>query len=370
MAAEHDPQYLIRLTPLAEVTARIDALVKPIAPRRVAITAAVGQVLAEDVVVGAAVPTGTRALRDGFVVAAEALSDASSYAPVQLAPTQRVDAGEALPAGTDAVAPLDTVIERDGRFAAIAPVAPGDGVLTAGGDVKAGTLLLRTGAVVRATDAATFAAAGIAEIVVRAPRVCVARARAGHDPIITAAVKLLASAIAAAGGVVHCAADAAAALADAEAGAIIVVGGTGTGRNDLSVRALAASGQVEVRGVALAPGETTTFGMVGPRPVLLVPGRLDAALAVWLTLGRHLVARLTDSFGDVSGTLALLTRKHASPLGLAEVVPVYQSGDQAEPIGSGYWPLQAIARANGWILVPSDSEGYPAGAEVVVRALP
>ena len=41
----------------------------------------------------------------------------------------------------------------------------------------------------------------------------------------------------------------------------------------------------------------------------------------------------------------------------------------AEPIASGYWPLQAIARANGWILVPGDSEGYPAGAEVVVRAL-
>jgi molybdopterin biosynthesis enzyme len=110
--------------------------------------------------------------------------------------------------------------------------------------------------------------------------------------------------------------------------------------------------------------------MAGQRPVLLVPGRLDAALAVWLTLGRHLVARLTGGFDDLQGTLALLTRKHASPLGLAEVVPVHQSGDQTEPIASGYWPMQALARANGWILVPSDSEGYPAGAEVVVRALP
>jgi molybdopterin biosynthesis enzyme len=110
--------------------------------------------------------------------------------------------------------------------------------------------------------------------------------------------------------------------------------------------------------------------MMGQRPVLLVPGRLDAALAVWLTLGRHLVVRLTGGPDDLLGTLALLTRKHASPLGLAEVVPVHLSGDQAEPIASGYWPLQAMARANGWILVPGDSEGYPAGAEVVVRALP
>jgi molybdopterin molybdotransferase len=368
MAAEHDPQQLIRLTPLAEVTARIDALVKPIAPRRVA--AAVGRVLAEDVVAALATPASARALRDGFAVAAEALSDASSYTPVQLAPTRRVDAGEALPAGADAVAPLDTVVEREGRFAAIASVAPSDGVLMAGGDIRAGTILRRAGAVVRATDAAAFAAAGIAEVAVREPDVCVAPARAGHDPIIVAAVELLASAIAAAGSVVRRAADAAAALADAEADAIIVVGGTGAGRNDMSVRALAASGQIEVRGVALTPGETAVFGMVGGRPVLLVPGRLDAALAVWLTLGRPVVARLTGGFGDLSGTLALLTRKHASPLGLAEVVPVHQSGDQAEPIASGYWPLQSIARANGWILVPSDSEGHPAGAEVVVRALP
>jgi molybdopterin biosynthesis enzyme len=73
MAAEHDPQRMIRLTSLAEVTARIDALVKPIAPRRVAITAAVGRVLAEDIVATAAVPADARALRDGFAVAAEAL---------------------------------------------------------------------------------------------------------------------------------------------------------------------------------------------------------------------------------------------------------------------------------------------------------
>src|SRR5262245_37387817 len=166
MAAEHDPQQMTRLTPLAEVTARIDALVKLIMPRRLAIAAAAGRVLAEDVVAIAAVPPDARALRDGFAVAADALSDASSYAPVQLAPAQRVDAGGVLPAGADAVAPLDTVVARDGRFAAIAPVAPGDGVLTAGGDFRAGTILRHAGAVMRDVDVATFAAAGIVDVAV------------------------------------------------------------------------------------------------------------------------------------------------------------------------------------------------------------
>jgi molybdopterin molybdotransferase len=369
MAAEHDPQQLTRLTPLAEVTARIEALVKPIAPRRVAIAAAVGRALAEDVVAVTAVPAGARALRDGFAVVADVLSDASSYAPVQLAPAQRIDAGQALPAGSDAIAPLDTVVERDGRFAAIAPVAPGDGVLTAGGDGGGGALLRRAGTIVRGIDAAILAAAGIAEVVVRAPHICLAPARAGHDAIITAAVEMLASAVPVAGGVAHRSMDLATALADTQADAIIVVGGTGVGRKDMSVRALAAAGTVEVRGLALMPGETTTFGMMGYRPVLLVPGRIDAALAVWVTIGSRLVARLTGAPGDSWGTRAVLARKHASPLGLTEVVPVHVSDGQAEPMASGYWPLQAMVRANGWILVPSGSEGYPAGSEVMVRPL-
>jgi molybdopterin biosynthesis enzyme len=32
-------------------------------------------------------------------------------------------------------------------------------------------------------------------------------------------------------------------------------------------------------------------------------------------------------------------------------------------------PLTALAQADGWILVPADSEGYPPGTEVMVRPL-
>jgi molybdopterin biosynthesis enzyme len=42
----------------------------------------------------------------------------------------------------------------------------------------------------------------------------------------------------------------------------------------------------------------------------------------------------------------------------------------AEPLGSGYLSFSALARADGWILVPADSEGYPKGARVAVRPWP
>jgi hypothetical protein len=43
---------------------------------------------------------------------------------------------------------------------------------------------------------------------------------------------------------------------------------------------------------------------------------------------------------------------------------------EAEPIASGFWPLAAIAQADGWISVGAESEGFPGGAEVAVRAMP
>jgi molybdopterin biosynthesis enzyme len=67
---------------------------------------------------------------------------------------------------------------------------------------------------------------------------------------------------------------------------------------------------------------------------------------------------------------AELGRKIASPLGLAEVIPVRRRLGRVEPVAAGYWPMQALARAEGWILVPADSEGYPEGARVVVRPWP
>src|SRR5262245_8930664 len=367
---EGETQRIARLTPLTEVLGRIDATVGAVTPRRMATARAIGRVLAENLIGATAVPAEARALRDGFAIAANATSDASAYAPVSLMPPWRLDMGDALPAGTDAVVSLDIVVERAGQFSVIAPVAPGDGVLAAGADIGAGAILRRAGSPVRAADVAVLAAAGIGDISVREPRVCVAPARSRHDAILTAVAHFIATAVAAEGGSPSRASDLSSAFADQDADAIIVIGGTGLGCNDTSVRALAATGRVEMHGVALTPGETAAFGTIGSRPVLLVPGRLDAALAVWLTLGRHLLARLAVRVEDEPSSTAVLSRKHASPLGLTEVVPVRVNDGKAEPIASGYWPLSGILRVNGWILVPADSEGYPAGAEVVLRPWP
>ena len=370
MAGDNDTQRIARLTPLADVLARIESLVRPVEPRSAQRHAAVGRVLADNVVAPAGRPATARALRDGFAVCAEATSDASSYAPAPLMPPPlRVDVGGIMPPGTDAVAPLDVVVSRDGRHEVLGPVAPGEGVLAIDADIRAGATLRRAGEHLRAVDEAVLAAAGVERVMVREPRIHLVQARAGRDTVLEAACAFIAQAITAAGGSVQ-SGELAAALGDASADAVIAIGGTGSGRNDTSVRTLARLGRVEMHGIALSPGETAVFGMVQTRPVLLIPGRIDAALAVWLAIGRPMLARLSASRDETPAATARLTRKVASPLGLTEVVPVRVRDGAAEPIASGYWPLAAIAEADGWILVPPDSEGYAAGAEVVVRPWP
>jgi molybdopterin molybdotransferase len=365
------PQRIARLTPLSEVLARIDSRVEPVAARSLETSAALGRILAEDIVVQAPIPASALALRDGWAVQSDLTLDAGAYAPAPLASAPRVETGEPLPTGADAVAPLDAITLRSGIAHALSPVSAGEGVLPAGGDAAAGAVLIQGGRRLGPLEIALLRAAGIQMARIREPRVLLVRARPQPEGILDAVIEWIADAIRSEGGVpiVHSAEGGLQQpLNDSSADAVVTIGGTGTGASDATVRTLAAAGELHVRGIALVPGETAALASVGARPVLALPGRLDAALAVWLVIGRRLLARLTGRIDAEPTMKAKLARKIASPLGFAEVVPVHVRDGTAEPIASGYLPLAALAQADGWILVPPDSEGYPAGAEVVIRA--
>jgi molybdopterin molybdotransferase len=370
MVADSEIQRIARLTPLADVLASFDLSIGPVAPREEAVSKAVGLTLAASTVIAGGHPEAALALRDGYAVRSEATTDASSYAPALLVPPPpRLDTGDALPAGADAVAALDTVQTRGTELEALAPVAPGEGVLAADTDAVAGLQLRLAGARLRRLDVALLTALDVERVLIREPRVCVVRA--GEGRIIDAAVTLIGSAIDAESAMAvtgeH---NLEAALADDSVDAVVAIGGTGGGRHDQSVRTLGRLGRVDFHGIGIAPGETTAIGFVGRRPVLLLPGRIDAALAGWLTVGRRMLARLAFRLIEDQPFAAELARKIVSPLGLAEVVPVRRRLGKVEPVGSGYLSMRMLASAEGWILVPADSEGYPAGARVSVRPWP
>jgi molybdopterin molybdotransferase len=373
VAPPENRQRIERLTPLEDVLRRIGECVAPVMPRDMRAAAALGATLAQDIVVADRRPAAPLALIDGWAVQAETTADAGGYAPVVLPDVREVAVGEMLPAGCDAVAPLDAVTWRGGKAEVHAAVTAGDGVLMPGTDAGASEVLRRAGHRLRAIDVAAMQALGISGARARKPRVRVARVGRGRDDIADAASDWLAYAIAADGGepVVSRPGPAAEALlTGGGVDAVVMVGGTGACPRDDTVHALARIGTVEAHGIAVSPGETAAFGVAASRPVLLVPGRLDAAVATWLLIGRTMLARLRGGTEGESSREGLLAGKVASTVGLAELVLVRCAPDGVEPLASKYLPLATLAQADGWIVIPAESEGLPPGARVTVRPLP
>jgi molybdopterin biosynthesis enzyme len=364
-------QRITKLVPLEEIFRKIDALAAPVKPRDVELAAALGRVLAADVVAARPLPANAVALRDGWAVSAETVSDAGSYAPVALDPKPAwVEVGGDMPAGTDAVLPEDAVTVAGEKAEALSPATPGEGVLAARGDIEDGAVLSRAGERLRAIDLAVLQAAGIEKLSVRAPEILVVRA--GGEIAGDFISPLLVRMIEASGGIARADAKSLeAALGDETADAIFVIGGSGAGKNDKSVTALARAGRVEVHGMGVRPGDTAALGIVGKRPVLVLPGRFDAALAIFSIAGLRLLAKLAGRTRYIATAPVRLSRKAASQVGIAEFVPLMRiSKEEAAPLASEQIAMQALSRADGWVVIPADSEGYPEGTGVTMRLFP
>jgi molybdopterin biosynthesis enzyme len=366
-------QRIRRLTPLEDVVRRIAESVHPVTPRDMRAAAALGATLAQDVAVAAPQPATPLALIDGWAVRSELTADAGAYTPTVLPGLREIAVGEALRADNDAVAPLEAVTWSGDKGKIHVPVPPGEGVLMPGTDADRGEVLRQANHRLRAIDVATMQAFGINDARVRKPRIRVARTGGSHNVIAAAIADWLAYAITADGGepvAIGPGDDVEALLIGGGVDAVAIIGGTGSGARDDTVHALRRRGAVEVHGIAVSPGETTAFGVADSRPVLLMPGRLDAAMTAWLLIGREMLTRLSGSTESLSLYKSTLIGKIASTIGLTELVLVRRVADGVTPLALKYLPLAALAQADGWIAIPAASEGLAAGTPVIVRPLP
>src|SRR5260370_5659550 len=191
MTVDSSNQRIARLTPLGAVLALIESRIKPVPPKTIRVATARRLTLAEDVAASSQ-PAQAIALRDGFAVDAGAIGDAGPYTPVPLTLTaRRIDAGDPMPDGTDAVLPLDAVVLRGKSAEATTTVAPREGVLLAGGDVVPQTPLRRAGQRVRIVDVGAMPAACVQAASVREPSIGVALGGVGGTAVINAALSML-----------------------------------------------------------------------------------------------------------------------------------------------------------------------------------
>ncbi|MBR0816012.1 molybdopterin-binding protein [Bradyrhizobium diazoefficiens] len=338
---------------------------EPLAPVELPLAGAAGCIAAGTPLL-AAHPPHDIAAADGFALRANDLVGASSYSPLPLTKVpQWVEAGEAMPAGCDCVLGADAV-EVSGPLAQVlAEGVPGQDVRRAGSDIAEGTPAGVGGCPVGAADLLLARVAGLEKLSVRRPRL-----RIVNVPGATATAQMIAGLARAAGldaKTFEAGARDQASIADAldvsSCDLLLTVGGSGVGRRDAAVIALAQRGEVLVHGLALQPGRTAAVGRLGRIRVIALPGSPDHALAVWLALVLPLIDRLSARQSRRQ-VLLPLARKIASSVGIAEMALLSLEHHAWMPLAVGEWPLQAIARADAWLLIPASHEGFAAGTPV------
>lgn len=369
-----------------EAWAWIDAELQPLEAETVPTAEAAGRVLAGAVRVAAPVPAQARAGVDGYALAARDTHGAGDYSPLplrlharppaRLGPGEacRIASGEPLPEGADAVLPLDRAEASPGCLEAGASLAPGEHVVGVGEEASAGSAPLAPGRRLRPQDLAWLIGAGVGEVAVRRrPRVRILLARA---PQADADGPMLTALVARDGGEplgsVRCGDRAAleAALRRPEADLVLVVGGTGFGPEDHAPAAVAAAGELVQRGVAMHPGETAGLGRCAGVPVVLLPGWPLACLSAYDLLAARALRRLAGlppepPYRRVQG---VLTRKVASSLGRLELCRVRVTEAGVEPLSIAEGRVLATAvQADGFVVVPLQSEGHAEGATVTVH---
>jgi molybdopterin molybdotransferase len=389
------------------------AAITPLPPRDLSLAQAHGAVLAQDVTAQWALPAFDNSAMDGYAVRAADVAGAPVTLPVdgeiaardtgarELAPGTciRIMTGAAMPAGADAVVPVELT---DGGTQAVeirSAVDPGASVRLRGGDAVPGDLLLAAGARIGAVQLGLLAAAGLAAVPAR-PRPRVTVISTGDElvepgqPLVPGQIwesnsVMLAAAAREAGcaatryPVVRDDADAVlAAVQDAIADADLLVtsGGVSMGaEHDVVKAALSKLGTVRFRQVAMQPGMPQGFGLVGHGvPIFTLPGNPVSAYVSF----QLFVAPALDAFQAldpkrIAHRQAVLMAPARSPANkrsfLRGILDEQQGGQAARvtPVsGQASHQLASLARANALIIVPEQVTALEAGTVVDVLELP
>jgi molybdopterin molybdotransferase len=353
------------LTPLDAALAALLDGVEPVAPIELPFQEALRCIAAEMPPLPAYPPRDT-AIADGYAFCARDLVGASSYSPLALlAAPVWVEAGETIPDGCDCVLDSDSVDISGPMPQVLAEAIPGQGVRRAGSDIAVGSLVVEAGRRVLPRDLLMARAAGMARLNIRRPRLRIANVPGGSvtTDLIVESARAAGAEIVSITAAGRDASSIAAAFDDGTCDMLLIIGGSGVGRTDAAVTALAARGKILAHGIALQPGRTSAVGRIGKTPVVVLPGAPDQALAAWWTLALPAIDRLSGRRPRKTVNLPL-ARKVASHVGIAEIVLLARKQDMWTTLAVGDLSLDAIARAEAWLAVPGGSEGFAAGSSV------
>lgn len=392
---------------VADAQARILGQIKSVAPPHIVpVPAALGRVLAEDLRAPIDVPPTDNSAVDGYAVAHASIPlgerreltvvgelAAGGVFEGVVGPGQalRIMTGAPMPAGADTVYPQE-VVERVGARITVGPIEPGVNTRCRGEDVRAGSVVVPAGSVLRPQELGVAASLGFPQILVRQrPRVAILST--GDEVVEPGETRKpgqifdsnrfsLHGLVEAAGGtvtdygivpdlpdVLHARLTEAARAADI----VLTSGGVSVGDYDLVKAVLQEAGGIDFWQVAMQPGRPLAVGRIGAAQFFGLPGNPVASMltfslfvrpALWKLAGRR---ELVPPRFHAVATEAMRKREGRREFkrGILEYVDDQWRVRTTGPQGSGI--LSSMAQGNCFIVLEEERGDVRAGDRVWVE---
>jgi molybdopterin molybdotransferase len=380
----------------------------PVEEKSVPLLQALGRTLTRDIISTEEVPAFNKSAMDGYALRAAETFGASPTDPVffrvvgeifpgdegdlEVGPGEavRIMTGGTLPEGADAVLMAEHATDQGDAVLVHAAVVPGRNVARAGEDIKKGDKVLERGRILRPQDLGVLASIRTVELkVARRPLVGIVSTgnelvepdsdEAGRrGRVVNSCRYMLEGLVTQTGGTANWLGtlrddrDAMrAALEGFDGDILLTTGATSAGKEDHLPGLLAELGELLVHGVNIRPASPLAFGRLGNGLAVLLPGN---PVAAWVGFDLFVRPAVQLQLGQreerwnrrVRGRLR---RKLASALNRTDFVRVRLVGEgEVEPLRSGgAGVLTSMTRADGFVIVPRDDEGFEAGTEVEVH---
>lgn len=373
----------------------------PLGVETVPLEAAFGRILAGEARADAAYPGDDRSTMDGYAVrSADGAEPRRVVGTIRMgaAPPRALGPGEAmriptggvLPAGADAVLPVEDAEERDEQVVARTVPAPRAYLTPRGEDMQPGDLVLRAGRRIAAAELSVLATLGAAEVAVfRRPRIAIVSTgdelvdvaeRPGTGQVRDSNRWAIAGGLAALGCIpVHLprahdeveAIEAGIVAGLAAADAVFLTGGSSVGARDhvpAAIDRLGAPGVV-VHGLKVKPGKPTVFAAIGRQPVIGLPGNPTSALTILDAIASRIVRALTGEVGAVRATVVTIAAEAFEGWpGWTWYIPAVLTPEGARPLALRSAHTSLLARADGYVVVgPEPARIAPGEPATVVR---
>ncbi len=382
----------------------VDEHAKPLKAETIELASSQLRVLGVEIAAPMDVPPFDRAAMDGFALKGAETTGAGNYNPlsfrmlgestpgrafdgeVAAGTAIRIMTGAPIPDGADAVLPAEFAHEEDGQVEITTAVSPGKHVGRRSEDVAAGTVVLQAGRRLRPQDVSLLSSLGIERVqVIRKPNVRVlvtgnelvapGQPR-GKYQIFESNSILLQGLIERDGGRIESKVDVEddseairRALTAAGADIVLVSGGSSVGQEDHAPPILAQEGELAIHGIAMRPSSPTGMGLLRESLVFLLPGNPVSCLCAYDFFAGRAIRLMGGRRADWPyGTCRLqLSSKVVSAIGRVDYCRVRLADGEVQPLSlSGASILSSTTRADGFLILPAECEGYAAGTDVNV----